>query len=126
MNRNFKILLTVLALLVLGAVGLLLWQKHHTEDHPVAHIYQNGVLLREIPLDRVIQPEQLVVEGTDGAYNTILIEPGRIRISDASCPDQLCVHQGWISHRSVPLVCLPNQVVIQIQGGGDGVDTVTG
>ena len=126
MNRNTRVLLAALALLVFGAIGFLLWESHQKASRPVAQIYRSGVLLREVALDAVTQPEEFIIEGENGAHNTVLIEPGRICISDASCPDQLCIHQGWISDRSIPLVCLPNQVMIQIVGGGEGVDAVTG
>ena len=51
---------------------------------------------------------------------------GRIRVESADCPDQVCVDQGWISDGTVPVVCLPNRLVIQIEGGGDGLDSATG
>ena len=61
-----------------------------------------------------------------GRTNTITAQPGRIRVESADCPDQVCVDQGWISDGTVPVVCLPNRLVIQIEGGGDGLDSATG
>ena len=74
----------------------------------VARVYQNGQLLRALDLSQV--------------------EPGRIRVAAADCPDQVCVHQGWISTGIAPIVCLPNQLVIQIQSDSHNqqVDGVTG
>ena len=40
--------------------------------------------------------------------------------------DQICVHQGYISDGSQPIVCLPNRLIIQIQGGGDALDAAAG
>ena len=55
------------------------------------------------------------------------LAPGRVRMYSANCPDQVCVHQGWVSDGAAPLVCLPNGLVIQLEGGGeDAPDTVVG
>ena len=63
---------------------------------------------------------------SDGLTNMVLVEPGRIRVERADCPDQICVHQGYISDGSQPIVCLPNRLIIQIQGGGDALDAAAG
>ena len=64
--------------------------------------------------------------GEGGAENVVEVEPGRIRIVSATCPDQVCVRQGWISDSTVPVVCLPNQVIVEIVGGEGFVDTAAG
>ena len=91
----------------------------------MARIYQDGVLIREIDLDSLSAPLTFTVE-FQGRTNTITAQPGRIRVESADCPDQVCVDQGWISDGTVPVVCLPNRLVIQIEGGGDGLDSATG
>ena len=55
-----------------------------------------------------------------------VVEGGRVRVSQADCPDQVCVNQGWISDGTVPIVCLPNQLIVQIEGGGNQLDAQTG
>lgn len=103
---------------------LVLWA---TLPSSTAYVYQDGQLLRTIDLSQVDQPWTFTVEGPAG-NNTIQVEPGRLRVAHADCPDQVCVHQGWISNGVVPIVCLPNQLVIQIQDGAEkpDLDGVTG
>ena len=72
------------------------------------------------------KPFFFTVEGPAGLTNTILVEPGRIRVSEADCPDQICVHQGFISDGTTPIVCLPNKLIIQIIGGGEALDAAAG
>ena len=126
MNKQTKILTGVLIAVVLLSAGVLLWRKLNPKPAQIAKISQNGHLLDEIDLSQVKEPYSFVIEGENGALNTVQVEPGRICISEASCPDQICVHQGWISDGSEPIVCLPNQVIIQITGGGSQVDAATG
>jgi hypothetical protein len=45
--------------------------------------------------------------------NTIEIKDGRIRVHSAECPDKTCVNTGWLSSASMPIVCLPNHLVIE-------------
>jgi hypothetical protein len=46
------------------------------------------------------------------------------RIEDSPCPNQTCVASGSIGRAGQWIACLPNQVLVRIEGGGedDGVD----
>ena len=92
-----------------------------------ARVYQDGALLYTIDLSQVEEGYTFSVEGPAGV-NTIQVEPGRIRVAAADCPDQVCVHQGWISNGVTPIVCLPNRLTIRIENPAQGgeVDGVTG
>ncbi len=126
MNRRTAALSAALALAVLLCAGFLLWRQSHAQPGTTAQIYQFGELVEEIPLDQVTESYTIPLEGEDGAENVIEVAPGRIRVRRANCPDQVCVRQGWISDSSVPVVCLPHQVVIQITGGEGDVDAAAG
>lgn len=125
MKRPVKLTLAALILVCTGSVAWLLLATGRT-DHPVAAITLDGEVLDEIDLTQVQEPYSFPVTGRDGLTNTVLVEPGRIRVEKADCPDQICVHQGYISDGSQPIVCLPNRLIIQIQGGGDALDAAAG
>ena len=125
MMRPVKLTLAALILVCAGSVAWLLLAPGRT-DHPVAAITLDGAALDEIDLTQVQEPYSFTVTGKDGLTNTVLVEPGRIRVEKADCPDQICVHQGYISDGSQPIVCLPNRLIIQIQGGGDALDAAAG
>ena len=46
--------------------------------------------------------------------NTVTVSDGEVYMSDASCPDKLCVMEGHISHKNESIICLPNKVVIEV------------
>ena len=92
---------------------------------PVAQITRDGELLEEIALDQVTAPYSITFEDESG-FNTLLVEPGRIRISAADCPDQVCVKQGYISDGTLPIVCLPHGLMVEIVGGGGRLDAAAG
>lgn len=124
MNRKGKILLFLLLAAVVLSAGFIFLKKEKPSA-PVARITRDGELLREIPLDEVEESYSFVVEDELGS-NTILVEPGRIRVSEADCPDQVCVNQGFISDGTVPVVCLPHKLMIEIVGGGSEFDAAAG
>lgn len=81
-----------------------------------ANISIDGELYRSIDLHAVAVPYDIVIE-TEFGRNTVHVEHGAISVTDADCPDLICVHQGRISTDALPIVCLPHRLVIEIQGG---------
>ena len=91
----------------------------------IANIYVDGKCVRSIDLDTITAQDKFVIKSEFGS-NTILIEPGRICVSDADCPDKVCVSSGWLGSSSAPIVCLPHRLVIKLEGSaGNGLDAVT-
>lgn len=125
MIKSTKVILLLLAAAVAACAVFLLLGPGKT-GRPVARITLDGALVEEIDLGGVGEAYSFALDGPGGFSNTILVEAGRIRVSQAGCPDQVCVHQGYISDGTVPIVCLPNRLIIQITGGGDGLDAATG
>ena len=117
------VLFLLLAAVAASAAWLLL--RDGDTDAPTARILRDGVLLEEIDLDQVDEPRSLVLEDESGS-NTVQVERGRIRISAADCPDQVCVKQGWISGGAVPIICLPHRLTIEIVDGGGDLDGAAG
>ncbi len=74
-------------------------------------ILQDGELLYTFDLSRAA--DQLLKLEYHGSGNRVQIQNGRIRVLDAECPDQTCVHMGFLSDTGLPIVCLPNRLVIQ-------------
>lgn len=125
MNRKTAAVLGLL-LLTAAACAAFLLLRPRGEERPMARITLDGALVEEIDLNSVTQPRSFPVEDGAGGSNTILVEPGRIRVSGANCPDQICVAQGFISDGAVPIVCLPHRLMIQITGGGEELDAAAG
>ncbi len=60
--------------------------------------------------------DQVITVEAKGHINVVEIKDGEVSITDADCPDKLCIKQGWISSTSQSIVCLPNKVVIELTG----------
>ncbi|MBR0354702.1 MAG: NusG domain II-containing protein [Oscillospiraceae bacterium] len=72
----------------------------------------------------------LAIDGVfplNGGSNILVIENGEAWLSDADCPDLLCVKQGHVHYNGQTITCLPNRLTVTIEGGeSDGVDFVVG
>ncbi|MCI9672212.1 MAG: NusG domain II-containing protein [Lawsonibacter sp.] len=119
-----RVILFLLLAAVAASTAFLLFQGPKARA-PVARITRDGVLLEEIDLDRVAEPRSFTLEDGSGT-NTVQVERGRIRVSAADCPDQVCVKQGWISGGAVPIICLPHRLTIEIVDGGGDLDGAAG
>ena len=123
MTKQFKFGLGILIIAVLlCCAAIFLPQKSGT----MAHITLDGVLLYEIDLEKETAQRYIDIKAEDGIIlNRICIEPGRIRVEEANCPDQVCVNQGWIKDSALPIVCLPNKLILEITGGESAADAIT-
>lgn len=59
--------------------------------------------------------------------NVCEIKDGKVKMTEASCPDHVCIRQGAIDAPGETVVCLPNKVVLEIvskDGKEAGLDAV--
>lgn len=113
-RRRAAVLGMLLFILLAGACVSLIWLRASAGQRRIARITQNGAIVQEIDLNTVSKSYTIRLDGENGAYNIIEVRPGSIGIIEASCPDQLCVHMGFIQDTALPVTCLPNRVVIQL------------
>lgn len=119
-------ILLLLALLLIGgvlALALLLTGR----GGQTVQVRVAGEVVASYPLS---ENRTCTVEGVSGGTNELVIQDGEAWLTDASCPDQLCVNMGKIDKAGQSIVCLPNQVVIEIVGdrteSEDDVDLIVG
>lgn len=62
-------------------------------------------------------------------HNVLTIRDGCADITDADCPDKLCVTQKKISRKGETLVCLPHKLVVKViegtENGNRGPDAIS-
>lgn len=120
LKRNDKILLIVIlaACLLYGAYTLL----HTKEPGQQVEVLLDGTLYGTYALN---EPQEVLITGPAGQSNLLVIKDGYASMTEASCPDKLCVHQKSIRAMGEMIVCLPNKVVVQvINGEAPQVDAV--
>lgn len=59
--------------------------------------------------------DEFIIDGENGISNHLVIKDGIADVVSANCPDKLCVHQSSISQNGEIIVCLPAEVIVEIE-----------
>ena len=109
--------LLILVIIALGVVILLVTRSHKENGAYVIVMVQNEEIARY----------SLAIDGIydiNGGTNTIEIKDGRVRMTEAFCPNHLCIRQGWIRWEGQSIICLPNKVTVIVRAPDGGYDFV--
>lgn len=113
--------LTIMTLILIFAVLLGLYVRSQAGQPSFAEVSLHGELVARLPLD---EDAELEVPGT---AVVIQVKDGKAAFVFSDCPDQICVHAGWLSRAGASTACLPNGVALQIMAEeGEGLDAVVG
>ena len=120
-RKKLRADLLLIGALLLLALSLLLWQRAARRSGGAAVVYVDGVRTASYPLSRDAEVRLVTPEGE--GHNVLVIHDGVADVTDASCPDKICVQMHPIRYAGESIVCLPNRTVIAIEGGeSSGVD----
>ncbi len=81
----------------------------------VVLIYEKDRLLEEDRLDK-----NKIITILNGRMQ-FEIKDARIRVLNSDCPHHICKNMGWIKYNGETIVCVPNQVLIEIKSKGPAV-----
>lgn len=106
LRDNLSLADLLLIVVVLAAILLSAFLFLKTDKDKYVHIYKDNrsVGIFSLNVDRVIRIDE---------HNTVKIEDSKVMMLEADCPDKRCVKQGAGS--VLPIVCLPNRVVVEIR-----------
>ncbi len=110
-NRRKNDLILILAVVLIAAAGFLFNHNMHKKPAAQLEIQVDGQIIATYPLNENID---MILDGAHGGTNHLIIENGKARIIEASCPDKVCVNQGWIEMNGQVIVCLPNRMTATI------------
>ena len=121
-KNDKRLVIAVLVIALLAGAGMLFTQKT-VSDGGTAVVTIDGEEYAQFPLDETIVEK---IELSDGSYNVLEIKDGKADITEASCPDGICVDHRKVSKINQTIVCLPNKVIVTIQDGAEAeVDMMT-
>lgn len=78
---------------------------------------------REVLRRPLVMNSDYEIPGKEGARNVIRVENGQVYMLEANCRDGLCIQQGRMKNTAKRIVCLPNGVVISLEGEGYSMPT---
>lgn len=109
MKKNDLILFAAIILLSLALFAG--YRLFFYQSGDSVRITVDGAVYKTLPLEK---DATLDIPGTDGGTNHLEIKNGAAGITDADCPDKLCVHQKKIKNKGETLICLPHKVVVEV------------
>lgn len=107
------VVIIVLTILTIVSFIITLTFSNRKYDSEYVEIHVDGKLYKKVPLNN---NEETIEVITSLGKNVIQISKGKAHISEADCPDKVCIKDGYIDNPSKILVCLPNKVVVQVIG----------
>ena len=117
---DILVMLGIFALALVLAVALFPRGKQGLTVQAV----QNGELLFVCSLEGLNRTETILIEG-DYPLTLEYSEDG-VRVKETDCPGQDCCHMGIITKAGQQIVCLPNRLVVRLQGDTSSFDAVIG
>lgn len=109
-RRRRRDLLLIFGLLLISGISLAFFFLFRTPGDQVV-VEVDGVVYGRYDLQ---ENTTVRIETGDGGYNLLQIADGYACVTEASCPDKLCVHQHRIHNSDESIICLPNKVVVSI------------
>lgn len=118
-TRFWVILVGVILLLSAAATAYIYLRPTASAPGDTAVIYLDGEMVEMVDLSTITENYTKDYTGQAGLTNTVEFAPGMVRVQEATCPDQICVYQGWVEADGLPIACLPNTLIIQVVSAED-------
>ncbi len=109
-NRGLRNAFAAALLILTGSLIGTIMVLRKPDSCVVEIVQDDKVLYRLNPAEE--EDHTFVISCGEGS-NTICLEGGTIRISEADCPDQTCVNMGILRADKLPIVCLPHRLIVR-------------
>ena len=119
-RKTFRRDLLLILFLLLLSGGLFLFMHFRQQEGGWAVVTVDGVETGRYSL------LQDGLYSLNGGTNTLVIENGTARMTEASCPDHVCIDMGVIRYTGQSIVCLPNRLVVTVRGVAGEADLYIG
>lgn len=115
-----KDILLIVIILIVAGFTFFLHRLSGARDAGCITIKVNGVIEGVYSLDKDREID------INGGKNHLVIKNGKADMTEADCPDKLCVNQKAISKNGESIICLPNKVIVEAESNEDNeFDAVT-
>lgn len=116
--------LVVLAVLLLGMAAAWLTYGGENSGALTATVKHRGQVVARVELSSLTEEKTVSI---DGAYHlTVTLDRTGAAVTDSDCPGQDCLHTGRITRSGQSIVCLPEQVIVTLEGKAPSPDVVLG
>ncbi len=112
----------VIGIILLAALGIFALLYLGDSGGAYVNVEVDGKITETFPLGEDRTYTVITEKGT----NTLVIKDGFASVTEADCPDKICVRHRKINRNGESIICLPHKVVISISDkGSDEIDLVS-
>ncbi len=108
-SKADKILIGILTGVILFSFLIVKILPGKVGDYVVIEV--DGIKTQSYPLS---EDATIPIYGGDKKTNTLQIQDGKAKMTEADCKDHLCMKQKAISKDGETIICLPNKVVVTV------------
>ncbi len=112
--KNMKIKNDIILIGIIIIAALICFAAYYIfyrNEGTYAQISVDSKIYKTLPLNK---DTTITIRGANNSINVLKIKDGYASITEADCPDMLCVKQKKIHYNGETLVCLPHKVVVAI------------
>ena len=117
---DFFVAICILALAVVLFFALI----PREQQGLTVQVTRDGETLLSRSLTELSEPVEIAMEGE---YPLVLeLSENGVRVVETTCPGEDCRHMGTITKAGQQIVCLPNRLIVTLQGDERSFDAMTG
>ena len=125
-KKKNLIAILILALIIVLSLFSLKMINRESKTLGIVKVIKNNEVIKTIDLSKVKESYEFEVKGDNEESNTIKVENTGVSIVSASCKDKICIHTGKIKDSSLPIVCLPNKLIIKFESTKESEANIDG
>lgn len=122
MMKKFDLIIIAVVFAVSGI--LFFWLYYVNGDNgKFVQVEKNGKVVDTFSLEENIEKQYDFA----GETNTLVIKNGKASVTEANCPDGICVNHKSVSRSGESIICLPHKFVITVtdeKSTDDEIDAV--
>ena len=107
-KADFIIIAAVVA--VVGVLSFFLYFVNSDSGSTVT-VEKDGKIIDTLSLNEDFEKQYEF----DGETNTLIIKDGKATITEANCPDEICVNHKPINKSGESIICLPHKLVVTVR-----------
>lgn len=110
--KKSDFLIIIAVIILAGSFYVANFLMNQKSDEMTVEVYAFDELVYSSVLND--KTEDVFIIDNEVGYNKIIISEGIVTMVEADCRDQICVLSRSISRPGEVIVCLPHQVIVQI------------
>lgn len=123
MNKKFHLIkpfeAVIIGIILFGSIAAMFIMNRLDSGSRTA-VIRCGDVRHELALD---EDGLFRFDGIDAEFE---VKNGKIRMTEASCPDKICEKTGFIGSSGQSIICVPNKITVAVVGSDEGTDVTVG